>query len=406
MRYMKSMIIAAAAIFAAATALNADVFELTNNRVVEGEEVKRVFVGDEEYVVVKTAYGEQKFLLADLIKKTTSAELLQKYDAELKKRNPQSADDHFQLGVWCKQNYLKDKAQYHFEQCLTLNPDHEGAKKALGKDKKPAQPMEKKEKDETAGETKKPGKDEEPKKEDVKKEEPAKDGGDKSAEGEKKPDEKPNPLLDASQKDFWTPKAKQAQGQDPAFIIKKPSEDWVFIDLPKHKEAELKDLRDQAKYFEDLRDSTKEQSVKDQCIKNLDEIEKYMRMKEYKYVFLKAELFNKKYCAWIEFDIIPKKDLQVKDLLDVAAKLRQSLAQSKVKADVDKKITFLGNEAQQFVYSSEYTVKKDEKTTITYSRIDCFTKQGNQVTFKVFAPKQFWDKVDAEMQKVAKFLAF
>jgi hypothetical protein len=41
-------------------------------------------------------------------------------------------DGHYQLGLWCKQNKLPDRAQEQFEKVITLDPEHQKARQELG----------------------------------------------------------------------------------------------------------------------------------------------------------------------------------------------------------------------------------------------------------------------------------
>lgn len=52
--------------------------------------------------------------------------------ADLLARMPNTLDGHWAMSKWCQQNFMKDERQRHLEACIELEPDHEGARRALG----------------------------------------------------------------------------------------------------------------------------------------------------------------------------------------------------------------------------------------------------------------------------------
>jgi tetratricopeptide (TPR) repeat protein len=54
------------------------------------------------------------------------------YQEKLSTIKEDDAEGYYKLGLWCKQNKLFDKAQSQFEKVITLNPEHEKARKELG----------------------------------------------------------------------------------------------------------------------------------------------------------------------------------------------------------------------------------------------------------------------------------
>lgn len=57
--------------------------------------------------------------------------LRQEYE-EKKIQAPMTADGQFKLGQWCDRKKLKEEAIRHYERAIEIDPDHEGARKALG----------------------------------------------------------------------------------------------------------------------------------------------------------------------------------------------------------------------------------------------------------------------------------
>jgi hypothetical protein len=54
------------------------------------------------------------------------------YQEKLAKLKDDDVKGHYELGLWCKGNKFYEEAQYQFEKVITLNPDHENARKELG----------------------------------------------------------------------------------------------------------------------------------------------------------------------------------------------------------------------------------------------------------------------------------
>ncbi|MBI1849346.1 MAG: tetratricopeptide repeat protein [Planctomycetes bacterium] len=110
-----------------ATAM-ADVFHLKDGRTIEGSLVRQT---DTQYIV-KTIGGEQTLDKANVTsvdhKKTPKDE----FDEKFKAVKATDADGFYQLGLWCEQNKLKAEAAKSFKKALEIEPQHEGAHKALG----------------------------------------------------------------------------------------------------------------------------------------------------------------------------------------------------------------------------------------------------------------------------------
>ena len=54
------------------------------------------------------------------------------YQERAKKLDAKDATGHYVLGLWCRKNGLADEARLEFEKVVALDPDHEGARQALG----------------------------------------------------------------------------------------------------------------------------------------------------------------------------------------------------------------------------------------------------------------------------------
>jgi hypothetical protein len=109
----------------------ADVFLLKNGGRVEGELLNRdesprktyqVKIGPDQEVTLDPAQVAQ----ADI----QSAEAWQ-YE-RLVPKMPPTAEGHWKMAEWCRAKKLPDKAQYHLEQVVRLDPEHERARRQLG----------------------------------------------------------------------------------------------------------------------------------------------------------------------------------------------------------------------------------------------------------------------------------
>ena len=54
------------------------------------------------------------------------------YQERAKKLDTKDAGGHYELGLWCDRKGLPDEARLEFEKVVALDPDHEGARHALG----------------------------------------------------------------------------------------------------------------------------------------------------------------------------------------------------------------------------------------------------------------------------------
>lgn len=122
------------AILVIATAAPADIFHLKSGGKIEGKKVSE----DGTHYTVKTKFGTQKIAKADVDKveekafDTGGSGKKDEYKQRLAEIDPRDAEAHYQLGLWCKSNKLNREATRSFKKAITLEPQHEGAHKALG----------------------------------------------------------------------------------------------------------------------------------------------------------------------------------------------------------------------------------------------------------------------------------
>jgi len=70
-----------------------------------------------------------KYRILRIIPQKTIPEM---YEEKLKDIKEDDAAGHYKLALWCKKQGWKTKMQEEFELVITINPDHEGARRALG----------------------------------------------------------------------------------------------------------------------------------------------------------------------------------------------------------------------------------------------------------------------------------
>ncbi|MFC1588467.1 tetratricopeptide repeat protein [Planctomycetota bacterium] len=108
----------------------AEILIMKNGRKVEG----KIISEDDSKLVFRTNSGMQitykKSDIKEIDREHVAAEDV--YANKLKEMDDQSAEDHFQLAGWCKQNFNRKKARVHWQKAIEINPDHEGARTALG----------------------------------------------------------------------------------------------------------------------------------------------------------------------------------------------------------------------------------------------------------------------------------
>lgn len=105
----------------------ADILHLTNGGKLEGRITKekngyRIVTGTTESLV--------PFDRVSRLEKKSLPE--EEYLERLSEVGDDDVMGHYVLGLWCKESRLREKATMHFQTVLRLEPDHEGARRALG----------------------------------------------------------------------------------------------------------------------------------------------------------------------------------------------------------------------------------------------------------------------------------
>jgi hypothetical protein len=109
----------------------AEVFLLENDGQIRGELVNRDESPRKTYVI-RTATGGQVTLDAAQVKKVVRQSPAEtKYD-QIRPTYPDTALGQWQLAEWCRENRLNRQRAVHLERILELDPNHAGARHALG----------------------------------------------------------------------------------------------------------------------------------------------------------------------------------------------------------------------------------------------------------------------------------
>ncbi len=109
----------------------AEVFVLENEGRVSGEWLNKEDKKAEQYIV-RTATGGTVKLAKDQVARVyvPSAEELE-YE-KIRGDFEDTAADQWNLAEWCRQNRLREQRTTHLKRCIELDPDHTGARLALG----------------------------------------------------------------------------------------------------------------------------------------------------------------------------------------------------------------------------------------------------------------------------------
>lgn len=113
---------------AAASAARADEVVLRNGAVFSG-----VVREEGDRVVVEIDAGTMTFRRADVREIRRTEDPLQEFERRL--RAAADAEAYYELALWARERGLTSRAQELFRKVIALEPDHEGARKALGHEK-------------------------------------------------------------------------------------------------------------------------------------------------------------------------------------------------------------------------------------------------------------------------------
>ncbi len=120
-------ILTALALLLAVSSVRADTVVMKDGRQLQG---RSSIEGDQ--VVVKSKYGEVKVPKDDVLRIDREDDVYSQYARKEKELGNGTADERYQLGVWARDNKLDDEAKAAFLSVLKVDPDHAGARAALG----------------------------------------------------------------------------------------------------------------------------------------------------------------------------------------------------------------------------------------------------------------------------------
>lgn len=127
MRRSRLLASAVLALLAVAGPARADTVVLVDGRQVQGRTREE---GDE--LVVQQKFGEVRFPRAQVVRVVKEDDVYAQLERKQKELADGTADERYSLGVWCREKGLDGEARVAFTSVLRLDPDHAGARAALG----------------------------------------------------------------------------------------------------------------------------------------------------------------------------------------------------------------------------------------------------------------------------------
>src|SRR5947209_2784071 len=121
MRLSVALVVALASVAFADTVIMKDGRELQGRSTIEGDEI-----------VVRQKHGEVRVLRADVLRVDREDDVYSQYEKKEKDLASGTADERYQLGVWARDHKIDDEARTAFLSVLKVDPDHSGARAALG----------------------------------------------------------------------------------------------------------------------------------------------------------------------------------------------------------------------------------------------------------------------------------
>ena len=101
---------------------------LTDGRTWEGAIVRE----SKDEIVLKTVGGEVTIPTVNIRTIDRGPTRREQYDVRAAAIDAKDPDQHYLLGLWCRKQGLNREADYHLNYACGLEPDHEGARRALG----------------------------------------------------------------------------------------------------------------------------------------------------------------------------------------------------------------------------------------------------------------------------------
>lgn len=124
-----AFVLAVTALLLTATALAlADIIKLNTGGVVRGKIVEE----DEWQVVIQTPHGRTAIDREDIASIERGGDLADLYRKRLRKIDHASARDHYELGLWCKENKMAAEYEKHMLRATELNPQFAPPHEELG----------------------------------------------------------------------------------------------------------------------------------------------------------------------------------------------------------------------------------------------------------------------------------
>lgn len=134
MNRLPLLVLVVLASWASFSPAQAEVFVLTNGGRIEGEWLNRDESPRKTYVLQSSLGGQLTLAKNQVERVVIQKDADKQYEEEVRKM-PNTLEGHLAMAEWCRANDLRAKRQYHLEQVIERDPDHEGARHGLGYNK-------------------------------------------------------------------------------------------------------------------------------------------------------------------------------------------------------------------------------------------------------------------------------
>lgn len=126
-RFIVTFVVGLAFIAAAGLAVG-DIIKLNTG----GRIVGKIVEEDETHIIVQTPTGRTEIMREDIESIERGGDPIDIYKENVKKIDDKSAKDHYQLGLWCKENKLAEQYEKHMLKAIELDPKFDAPHKELG----------------------------------------------------------------------------------------------------------------------------------------------------------------------------------------------------------------------------------------------------------------------------------
>lgn len=130
-RSRRSLMMIAAALCLAASAVQADLIKLKSGGELRGE-IPQGSSSDDQTITIETLNGVRVSVAREDIEFVSRRpRLIEVYETRIRDL-PDTVDAHMEMAEWCRENLLIERRNDHLERVIQLEPQHDEARRALG----------------------------------------------------------------------------------------------------------------------------------------------------------------------------------------------------------------------------------------------------------------------------------